>query len=462
MGNNSISKSVSNNMIINYAIIGFLLIISIVFIIRLIRSYDNKYEHLKQSFSDASYKDYLQKAFSSGRRKALIYIYLHNESGDYEKDNIIKRLLNGVYNRYKSTKGLKLFRTENQSLAICINDYDLLGEVSDDLKKYLDEEQSKYSRFRKIVSTIVSVDDIHLVESFEELEILLKNYCSQKSTSNVETTIIHFDESIISSIKEEIKISNEIDYIIEHNDVKVLLQPIFSVSDNKYVAAEAFMYLHDRNGNIMKPKNFIPVAIKYNKMKFLGACLIKKVCEFYENLSENNIELEHIFINVSGNELEDPEYLNMIIEEVSKSRINVDKIAIELNNIDSISHRELFLTNLNSIRLFGLPIAISGFGGADSRIDEIISLPVEIIKLDVNIITKANEDERASNIIKEILSLSQKINMQTIAVGVENEKQANHIIELGVNYIQGRYYSDSLTFNEFLFLIEKTKGDKLE
>lgn len=460
MGNIGLDKLSSNNMIMCYIIVAALLIVSGIFILRLIKSYDNKYEHLKESFSDASYKDYLQSAFSSGKRKALIYIFLHNESGDYEKDNIIKKLLNGVNYRYKSTKGLKVFRTDNQSLAICVNDYDLLDEVSTDLKSYLDEEQSKYSRFRKIVSTIVSVDDIHLTGTFEELEILLKNYCSQRSTSNIETTIIHFDESIISSIKDEIEISNEIDYIIENNSVKVLLQPIFSVIDNKFIAAEAFMYLHDRNGNIMKPKYFIPVAIKYNKMKYLGACLIKKVCEYYEKLSDSNIELDHIFINVSGNELEDPEYLNMIIEEVSKSAIDVDKIAIELNNIDSITHRDLFLNNLNSIRLFGLPIAISGFGGVDSRIDEIISLPVEIIKLDVNIINKANEDEKASSIVKEILLLSQKINMKTIAVGVENESQAKHMIELGVNYIQGRYYSDSLTFNEFVYLIDKSKENK--
>lgn len=460
MGNNNSYALISSNMILEYVIFGILLVVGCILIIRLIKSYDNKYEHLKQSFSDTLYRDYLQRAFSSDKRKALIYIYLHNESGDYEKDNIIKKLLNGVNNRYKGTKGLRVFRIENQSLAICINEHDLLEEVSTDLKGYLDEEQSKYSRFRKIVSTIVAVDDIHLLGTFDELEILLKNYCSQRSTSNIETTIIHFDESIISSVKEEIKISNEIDYIIENDGVKVLLQPIYSVKENKFVAAEAFMYIHDRNGNNMKPNTFIPVAIKYNKMKYLGACLIKKVCEFYENLSEKNIELDHIFINVSGNELEDPEYLNMIIEEVSKSRIDVDKIAIELNNIDSITHRDLFLNNLNSIRLFGLPIAISGFGGVDSRIDEIISLPVEIIKLDVNIINKANEDERASSIIKEILLLAQKINMQTIAVGVENEKQANHMVELGVNYIQGRYYSDSLTFNEFVYLIEKSKEDK--
>lgn len=440
------------------AIIAIFFILSIVFIIRSLGSYDNKYEYLKISFSNKLYTDYLKLSFNSHKRKALIYIYLHNGSGDYEKDNIIKKILGDVYNRYFGTKGLKIFRIDVQTLAICIENLDLIEEVKEDFKKYLDEEQEKYSKFRKIDSTIIAVDDIHLVDNYEKLEISLKNFCSQKSVSNVETTIIQLDESIISTIQQEITISNELDSIINNNKVKVLLQPIYSVKDNTFVSAEAFMYLHDSNGNIMKPGVFIPVALKYNKMRALGACVIKKVCEFYEMLNDHKINLDHIFINVTGNELEDPEYLNMIIEEVSKSRLDVDKIAIELNNVESIKHRELFLNNLNSVRLFGLPIAISGFGGVDSRIDEIINLPVEIIKLDVGIISKTNDDENASTVIKGILSLASRLNLQTIAVGVESEQQANRMIELGINYIQGRYYSDSLTLNEFIDVIEKLKG----
>lgn len=456
----SVIQDIANNTIVTAVIVGVFVIVNGYFLIRALFSYDNKYEHLKISFSNRIYKDYLMACFKKKNRLALIYIYLHNDSGDYEKDNIIKKLLTGVYERYLLE--LKVFRIDDQSLAICIEDYDLLNEIGDDLKKYLDEEQSKYNRFRRIVSTIVSVDDIHLVETYEELEILLKNYCSLRSSSNVETTIIHFDESIISSIQEEIEISNELDYIIQNNSIQVLLQPIYSVKDNKYVAAEAFMYLHDRSGNIMKPKKFIPAAIKYNKMKALGACVIKRVCEFFELLYEHNIDLEHVFINVSGNELEDPEYLNMVIQEVSNSRIDVNKIAIELNNIDSITHRESFLSNLDSIRLFGLPIAISGFGGEDSRIDEIINLPVEIVKLDVKIIGKTNEseDDKASIVVKEIFQLAHNLNMETIAVGVETEQQAKHMIELGVNYIQGRYYSDSLTINELISLLESAEKEK--
>lgn len=456
--NKSVNSSILSNAYIVAIIIGIFFILSAVLVVRSLLSYNNKYEYLKISFSNKLFEDYLQLAFKSSKRKALIYIYLHNESGDYEKDNIIKKLLTNAYNRYNGTKGLKVFRIDNQTLALCISEYEMIEELKDDLKKYLDEEQAKYSRFRRIISTIVEVDDIHLTGTLDELEILLKNYCSQRNFSNIETTIVKFDESIISTIQNEILISNELDLIIKEDKVKVLLQPIYSVKENKIVSAEAFMYLHDSNGNIMKPGVFIPVALKYNKMKSLGACVIKKVCEFYEMLIDNEIELDHIFINVTGNELEDPEYLNMVVEEVSKSNINIDKIAIELNNVDSINHRELFLSNLNSLREFGLPIAISGFGGVDSRIDEIISLPVEIIKLDVGIIAKANENERASVIVKEIFALANNLNIQTIAVGVETEAQANHLIELGIDNLQGRYYSDSLTLNEFLNHINKMKG----
>lgn len=445
-----------DNSLINFIVIGLLFIVSLFFIIKVIFSYDNKYEHLKISFSNKIYKDFLEKSFKHSKRMALIYIYLHNDSGDYEKDNIIKNLLTSIYDRYFLE--LRVFRIDEQSLAICVEDYDLLNEIGEDLVHFLEEEQSKYNRFRRIVSTIVAVDDIHLVNTYEEIEILLKNYCSLRSSSNVEASIIHFDESIIRSIQEEIDVSNEIEYIIQNNSVDILLQPIYSVEENKYIAAEAFMYLHDRTGKIMKPKVFIPAAIKYNKMKALGACVIKKVCEFFEKLSVNNIDLNNVFINVSGNELEDPEYLNMIIQEVSSSNIEINKFAIELNNIDSIKHKESFLSNLNSIRLFGIPIAISGFGGADSRIDEITNLPVEIVKLDVSIISKAESDEKASIIIKEILALANNLGMQTIAVGVESEKQAQHMIELGVKYIQGRYYSDSLTPNEFISMFDKVKG----
>ena len=125
------------------AIIAIFFILSIVFIIRSLGSYDNKYEYLKISFSNKLYTDYLKLSFNSHKRKALIYIYLHNGSGDYEKDNIIKKILGDVYNRYFGTKGLKVFRIDVQTLAICIENLDLIEEVKEDFKKYLDEEQEK-------------------------------------------------------------------------------------------------------------------------------------------------------------------------------------------------------------------------------------------------------------------------------------------------------------------------------
>lgn len=451
-----ISSRISNSLIIT--IMGFFFALSIIFIIRSLTSYDNKYEHLKFSYSNKLYKDYLKAVCKKSSNTSLIYIYFHNESNDYEKENIIKKILTNLYNRYSGIKGIKVFRVDNQSQSMCINNYDLLEEVSDDLKQLLNEEQTKYNKFRSIISTTVIVDSITLFDSYDELEILLKNYCSQKDSYSVETAIIHFDEKIISSLQKEIEVSNELDYVINNDNVEIILQPIYSIKDNKFVSAEAFMSLRDSNGEIMKPGSFIPIALKYNKLKNLGACVIKKVCKYYEILNNNNIELDHIFINVSGNELEDTDYTNMIIDEISKSKISVDKIAIELNNVESIKHRELFLKNVNSIRLFGLPIAISGFGGIDSRIDEIISLPVDILKLDVSIILRANKDERAFNVVSGIFDLANKLNMQTIAVGVESEEQANNMIKLGVNYIQGRYYSGSLTQSEFIITMNKVKG----
>ena len=66
----------------------------------------------------------------------------------------------------------------------------------------------------------------------------------------------------------------------------------------------------------------------------------------------------------------------------------------------------------------------------------------------MSIIQKDNPDSDKS-VLGFSMHLAKLLNIKTVAEGVETKKQADRIVSLGGDYIQGYYYSKPLQKEEF-------------
>ncbi|AAC06635.1 EAL domain-containing protein [Aquifex aeolicus] len=98
-------------------------------------------------------------------------------------------------------------------------------------------------------------------------------------------------------------------------------------------------------------------------------------------------------------------------------------------------------------------IAIDDFGTGYSSLSYLKDIDTDILKIDMSFVRRIVEDEKIRAIVKAIITLAKDLNLSTLAEGVETKEQYEILKSMGVDLVQGFYFSKPLPENEAQLLI---------
>ena len=105
----------------------------------------------------------------------------------------------------------------------------------------------------------------------------------------------------------------------------------------------------------------------------------------------------------------------------------------------------------------GFSIALDDFGTGYSSLSYLSRLPIDILKIDKSFVDNIESDNHSLSIVKGICQLSHSINLKVIVEGVETVNQYDLLKEVGVDTIQGYYFSKPLTPEDYILYSTSTE-----
>jgi EAL domain-containing protein (putative c-di-GMP-specific phosphodiesterase class I) len=117
---------------------------------------------------------------------------------------------------------------------------------------------------------------------------------------------------------------------------------------------------------------------------------------------------------------------------------------------------------LDCLRYAGFRIALDDFGTGYSSLQYLQHLPVDVIKIDRSFTKKVPGNPKAEAVLRTILDLGRRLNLEIIAEGVEIEQQFRYLKRQGSRHFQGFYFYKPMGINELLALLQQTKGESLD
>ena len=119
---------------------------------------------------------------------------------------------------------------------------------------------------------------------------------------------------------------------------------------------------------------------------------------------------------------------------------------------------DLFKETLNLVRNLGVQIALDDFGTGFSSLMYLSKFPIDTLKIDQHFVRNLNHRNR--QIIQSVIELAQKLDLRTIAEGVETLDQAEFLLGAGCQLAQGCYFSAPLppdAYTEYAIKANNTK-----
>ena len=150
--------------------------------------------------------------------------------------------------------------------------------------------------------------------------------------------------------------------------------------------------------------------------------------------------------------------MQIISDSLATSGLSPERLELEITESVLLTNNSGATETLHALRRLGVRISMDDFGTGYSSLSYLRSFPFDKIKIDQSFIRDLGTTERASSIVRAIISICGSMGMVTTAEGVETEEQVTQLRMEGCNEVQGYYFSCAVAEHEILPLIARLKG----
>ncbi len=231
---------------------------------------------------------------------------------------------------------------------------------------------------------------------------------------------------------------------LEEDRFELHYQPIHSLNGAGGGAhGEILLRLRDEEGNYVSPGLFIPAGERYNIMPAVDRWVVDAVFQGVARmLRAEPIQRDSVTsINISGNSLNDPDFLHFVRDGFKKHGIPPSCICLEVTETSAVSDLEQTRELLIKARDLGCRTALDDFGTGMSSFGYLRELPVDYLKIDGSFVRDIDSDEVHHAMVQAIQRVGQVMQIRTVAEFVENEQVLERLRSLSVDYGQG-YHLD--------------------
>lgn len=330
-------------------------------------------------------------------------------------------------------------RLSGDEFAICLTGFvdeaDLLKQ-SDQIASVLAQPFS-ISQVEVIVSTAAGISIFgspaqSAQDMFEFADFALYH---SKEKNNTCPTI--FD----ATLERKISLLHELEHVFRTGQLEQELclayQPMLSAGTREIKSYEALArWENDRLGHLTAAE-FIEAAGRCGMADRLTQVLFRQLLAELPGLPEHLA----VSFNLSARDLINPQAVLGIVSEVQKSAVNPRRLQFEISESAIAADFDKVMKSLHLLRNLGCSISLNNFGSTQSVLGYIYRLPIDTVKIDSSFINQCETVVGARETLRTIIELCNRLELASVAVGIETEGQARMAEDLGCTTLQGYYFA---------------------
>jgi len=290
-------------------------------------------------------------------------------------------------------------------------------------------------------------------EDGNEPDLLIRNSDLALYSAKAENrgAVRFFNPEMNDRLQKRRMLEKELRNAIAQEQFELHYQPVVDITRNEVTCFEALLrWRHPERGLIM-PGEFIALAEECWLIGRIGAWVLRRAC--CDAMSwPGNIT---IAVNLSPAQFKSPYLLQDVINALAASKLPANRLELEITEGVLLANTESTLSVLETLRGFGIRIAMDDFGVGYSSLSYLSRFPFDRIKIDGSFVRTMAEDASSLAIIRAVRGLSGDLSIALTAEGVETEMQLEQLRAEGVGTVQGYVFSRPRPFAETAELISR-------
>jgi Amt family ammonium transporter len=268
-----------------------------------------------------------------------------------------------------------------------------------------------------------------------------------------------FEPEMHAAVADRLELEGNLARALRGDELALHYQPIVDLRSGALVGIEALVRWRHPERGLLMPDEFVPVAEDSRLMAPLGRWVLTTACRQVAAWRGEQPSLQNVNVNLSVVELGDDDLVEQVQDTLAESRLEPERLVLELTEKAFLSHDEAILDQLERLKRLGLRLAVDDFGTVNASLRHLVRFPVDALKIDRSFIDKIVTDRRQAAIARSIIDLGRNLELEVIAEGIETAAQARSLLELGCVLGQGYHLGPPMEPEELIALVDRTWDD---
>ncbi|MCH7670930.1 MAG: EAL domain-containing response regulator [Proteobacteria bacterium] len=239
----------------------------------------------------------------------------------------------------------------------------------------------------------------------------------------------------------------------EGDELLLVYQPKIHVQSGEVAGVETLARWNHSDRGILGPGAFIPLAEKTGLIDALSHQIYRKAVQQTSSWLAAGIYLK-TSINFSIGSFADPDFVNFLVAATEDAGLDPRQLILEVTETQVMTDALDYMEVMMQIRMKNFGLSIDNFGTGNASKAQLEDIPFTELKIDGGYVRGAVTEEHARAILKTSINFGRNLDMETVADGVETQKEWDLVEELGIDYVQGFFCAKPMPNKELLLFLD--------
>ncbi|NBD01527.1 EAL domain-containing protein [Atlantibacter hermannii] len=251
--------------------------------------------------------------------------------------------------------------------------------------------------------------------------------------------VAFYNHELEESLRRKITLNEALRYALDRNEFRAVYQPIVD-GNGEIVSFEALLRWHFQ-GRDISPAEFIPLMEQSGRIVQIGNWIMEEACRILSEMLKLKSGIS-MCVNISIIQFYDKEFVDNVNNLIDRYAIPPHLLHLEVTESIIHSEQHTIYHKVSQLQKRGVKFSVDDFGTGYSSLSVIHNMSIDFIKIDRSFIN--NIENKGRTIVQAVKDISESLDFDVIAEGVETETQVAILKQCGVHFMQGYYFSRPL------------------
>ncbi len=266
---------------------------------------------------------------------------------------------------------------------------------------------------------------------------------------------VAYCEELGTTMTKRLSVIRDVGIALREDRIDAHYQPIVRMDTGEIVGLEALFRVITPEGQALAAGDFIEATSDVHTATQLTHRMMTIVARDVRAWLDQGIWFQHVGINAASTDFQNDDLLKVIEAAFDREDVPLKHVILEVTESVYMGHAgDGVARQIQTMRANGLRVALDDFGTGFASLTHLLSVPVDIIKIDKSFVARMEPKSRAAAIVEGLMGIARKLDIKVVAEGIETESQAAQLKIMGCTLGQGYLFSrpvDRQTVTKLLF-----------